>query len=311
VNLDGTRLPFELELSGAHRRPRHEILALAWIADQRSPATRRSYGGMIRRWFNWLAEHGLDDPLEARRWHVATYQRHLESLDRAPGTIAAYLTAISSFYGYCVEEADLLANPVAKVKRPRTSDRLSPGRAWLPRPQLNDILEGARQLGPTPHALLCVLGYNGLRIAEACSLNIEWLEHRGPYTEIEFTRKGGKRGRATFAVRTQFAVMEAIGDRTEGPIFVHSYGGRMNQKAAQRIIDKAVKNVRGEHGRITNHSLRHSWATIAAQAGVPLDQLRVDGGWSDLRTPGSYAHGSNNPAAAATHAVAALTEGAL
>jgi integrase/recombinase XerD len=309
VSLDPTLISAELvSISGADA-PQHELLAMAWIAGQRSPRTRYTYTGIARRWFEWLTANGVE-PLAIGRVHVELYQRRLEQLDRKPGTIALYLTTLSSFYAYCLDEGVIAKNPVDKVKRPTTGERLSTDRQWLTRPQMYDILEGAKELGHTEHALICVLGLNGLRIAEACSLNVEDLERRGDYTAVSFVRKGGRVGQAIFARRTEIAVLEACGDRREGPLFVHSYGGRMNQKAAQRIIDKAMGNVRGEHGRITPHSLRHSCFTLAAQAGVPLDQIRNDGGWTDLRTPGVYLHGRNNPAAASTHAVSALVAGA-
>jgi integrase/recombinase XerD len=309
TRLDPSLISAELVHIGGSSAPRHELLAMAWIAGQRSPRTRYSYTGIARRWFEWLAANGVD-PLDVARVHVELYQRRLEQLNRKPGTIALYLTALSSFYAYCVDEGVLTKNPVDRVKRPSTGERLSNDRQWLSRPQMYDLLEGAKALGPTEHALLCALGLNGLRIAEACSLNVEHLERRGDYTAVTFVRKGGKIGNAVFARRTEIAVLEAAGDRREGPLFLHGYGGRMNQKAAQRIIDKAMRNVRGEHGRITPHSLRHSCFTLAAQAGVPLDQIRNDGGWADLRTPGIYLHGRNNPAAHSTHAVSALVEGA-
>ena len=309
MNLDDTRLLGDLMPHGGQYRPRHELLALAWIAGQRSERTRYSYAGCIRRWFAWLESHDAD-PLVVERYHVELFVRGLEKLNRKPATIGIYLTVLSSYYQYCVEEAGLEKNPVDKIKRPTSRERISSDRKWLTRPQVFDLLEGARDLGPTQHGFLCVLALNGLRVAEACSLDVESMETFGDYMGVRFVRKGGQQGQAIFARRTEIAVEQAIDGRRSGPIFLHSYGGRMNQKAAQRIIDKAMLNVRGNKPRITPHSLRHSWATMAAQAGVPLDQLRHDGGWVDMRTPGVYMHGRHNPAAASTHAVSALVAGA-
>lgn len=269
MNVDDTRLLGELMLHGGQNRPRHELLALAWIAGQKSPSTRYSYAGNVRRWFAWLESHEVPDPLNVERFHVELFVRHLEQTGRKTATIAIYLTVLSSFYQYCVEEAGLPKNPVDKIKRPSTRERISNERKWLTRPQVFDLLEGARELGPTPHAFLCVLALNGLRVAEACSLDVSSMESFGDYMGVRFVRKGGAMGMAIFARRTEIAVEQAIDGRKSGAIFLHSYGGRMNQKAAQRIIDKAMGNVRGNKPRITPHSLRHSWATMAAQAGVP------------------------------------------
>lgn len=201
MNLNNNALLGQLAVHGGTDTPRHELLAMAWIAGQRSKATRRGYGGNIRRWFAWLESNGID-PLEVQRFHVELFQRSLEQNGRKPATIALYLTCISSFYAYCVDEDVLAKNPVDKVKRPSSSERISK-RNWLTRPQLHDLIEGAKMLGHTEHALICLLGLNGVRIAEACGLDVEDVQVFGDYKGVEFIRKGGRVGKAIFARRTE------------------------------------------------------------------------------------------------------------
>ena len=79
----------------------------------------------------------------------------------------------------------------------------------------------------------------------------------------------------------------------------------MDQRGAQRILDHAVANLRGRHPRVTPHVLRHSWTTLAIDAGVPHDQIQHDGGWSDARMVSYYTHGRDQALRATTHSVAA------
>ena len=127
---------------------------------------------------------------------------------------------------------------------------------------------------------------------------------------VRLRRKGGKDGIAWLSRPTERRVLRAIGERTSGPLLLNQAGNRMTRACAQRIIDQALKNVRGKHGRITPHTLRHSWVTAAFDAHVPIDQLQHDGGWADPRMPSYYAHGHSKPAKAATHAVSAFIYGA-
>ncbi len=45
---------------------------------------------------------------------------------------------------------------------------------------------------PRDHALICLLGLNGLRVSETCALHIEDLGHHKGQRTAYLTRKGGK-----------------------------------------------------------------------------------------------------------------------
>jgi integrase/recombinase XerD len=281
----------------------YETIAMAWLAGFSSPRTRESYELGIRQWFIWLSDIGID-PLQVVRAHVELWQRQLEAIPLADRTIALRLTTVTSFYAYCVEEDILTKNPTRGIHRPKIQRR-SPT-AWLTRPQLADLLEAGREVGPTAYALLMLLSLNGLRIAEACSLDVDALQWRGFYPVVSFTRKGGDVAEAALARPTEAAIVAAINERTTGPLFLTSYSTRMNQKAAQRLIDLCISSVRGQHGRITPHALRHSWCTVAMQSGCNPEQIRHDGGWSDGRMVSYYSHGFDDPARSTTHTVSGL-----
>lgn len=284
-----------------------DTLVAAWLAGYRSPQTRSAYAIALRLWRCWCQRHNVD-PLDAVRAHVELYQRDLEALGRKPRTIYARLTAMASFYDYLVVEEVLVRDPMRGVKRPRI-ERKSPT-AWLSRSQLADLVTAAPALGPSAHALIFVLTFNGLRIGEACSLDVDSLAWDGYSPIILFTRKGGKEGRAVLSRPTEDAVKRAIGERTTGPMLLNRYGNRMTQHNAQRILNRAMRHVRGSHGRITPHSLRHSWTTACVDAHVPVDQIQHDGGWSDPRLIPYYSHGHDRPDRAATHGITAYVMGA-
>lgn len=292
-----------LELAAQSEDPQHVTFAKAWIAGYRSPRTRDSYTIGIRMWFDWCAVN-RSDPLRVARAHVDLWLRQLEAAGKAARTINLRLTTLSSFYAYLIDQDVLAKSPTKGIKH-LPIDKRSPT-AYLKRPQLADFVLAARDLGPCPWALVCLLAFNGLRISEACGIDVRDRSARDFYVQIEVLRKGGERQRITLAPPTAAAVEEAIGGRTEGPLLLTTKGTRMNQRAAQRILDKCAPAVRGEHGRITPHALRHSWATVALQSGANPEQVRHDGGWADMTMVSYYSHGQDDPARSVTHAVAGV-----
>jgi site-specific recombinase XerD len=257
---------------------------------------------MIRSWLDWCAQFGVE-PLAARRAHVELWQRSLEQHGYAARTIALKLTAVASFFRYCQQEDLVTATAMACVRRPHV-ERRSP-RGALSRGQVHDLLAAAEHDGVHPYGLCCVLALNGLRIGEATGLNVDDLNYDGLYPVLAVTRKGGRAARAVLARPTEAAVAACIADRTSGPLFVNRAGRRVDQRAAQRIRDRASVGLHGRHVRVIPHVLRHSWTTLAIDAGVAHDQIQHDGGWADARMVSYYTHGRDRALRATTHSVAA------
>jgi site-specific recombinase XerD len=257
---------------------------------------------MIRSWLDWCATYGLE-PLSVGRAHIELWQRALEQHGYAVRTIALKLTAVASFYRYCEQEDLIARTPVTCVRRPRV-ERNSP-RGALTRGQVHALLAGAQRLGVHPYGLCCLLALNGLRIGEATGLDVEDLDYEGLFPVLRFTRKGGRLATAVLARPTEAAVSACIAGRRAGPLFLNRAAHRMDQRAAQRILDRAAQVIRGRHPRITPHLLRHTWTTLAVDAGVPQDQIQHDGGWADPRMVSYYTHGRDQALRAATHSVAA------
>lgn len=282
-----------------------ELAAASFIAGYSNAKTRSAYTMHLRDWFAFLqsGQHELD-PMRAMRVHVELWLRSLEARELKPRTIALKLTALRSFYRYCVDEEWIEASPADRVKGP-TIDRRSP-RGALTRTQLFDLVEGAAHIGPSAHALVMLLGFNGLRIGETCAANVTDLVYDGfsPVLLLP-NRKGGKEGAAALSRPVEAALGVVTEGRTTGPLLINQAGNRMTRSNAQCILDRAMRTVRGRHPRVTPHVLRHTWCTLAVDAGASLSRLQHDGGWSDTRMAEYYCHTRHDPLNSTTHLVAA------
>src|SRR6266702_5450764 len=75
------------------------------------------------------------------------------------------------------------------------------------------------------------------------------------------------------APRTARAIDLAIGDRTEGPVFLAADGRRLDRHGAGRIVRKTARRA-GIAKIVTPHTLRHAFIAAALDAGVPLRDVQ-------------------------------------
>src|SRR3954468_23407196 len=153
----------------------------------------------------------------------------------APASIARRLSCLSSFYGYAVEVDVLEDNPVANVKRPRVPNAsMSVG---LARDELETLLDAAQADGPRSEALITLLAYNGLRIDEALSRDVEHLGHR----VLRISRKGGRDALEPLSPPLARALERHLAGRTTGPLFLDDHGRRTYEAQAWRLVRRLAR----------------------------------------------------------------------
>jgi len=94
----------------------------------------------------------------------------------------------------------------------------------------------------------------------------------------------------------QPAIDLAIGEHTEGPVFLAADGRRLDRHGAGRIVRKTARRA-GIAKTVTPHTLRHAFITAAQGRGVPLRDVQEAASHADPRTTMRYQSG---PAAAWT-----------
>jgi integrase/recombinase XerD len=128
--------------------------------------------------------------------------------------------------------------------------------AALDRNELGALLVAAGLGPPVEHALISLLALNGLRVSEATGTDIEHLGLERGHRTLTITRKGGKVVTIPLAPRTARAIDLAIGERTDGPVFLTADGRRLDRHGAGRIVRKTARRA-GIAKAVTPHTLRH------------------------------------------------------
>jgi integrase len=170
------------------------------------------------------------------------------------------------------------------------------------------IVQGAAA-GPLEHALACLLGLLGLRVSEACGIDVEDIATERGRRIVTVLGKGAKLAVLPMPPRVARAVDLAAGDRLSGPVLLSRSGRRLDRHGATRIVRRLAKRA-GITKHISPHSLRHSFITAALDAGVPLRDVQVAARHADPRTTTRYDRGRQNLDRHAAYVVTALIAGA-
>lgn len=141
--------------------------------------------------------------------------------------------------------------------------------------------------------LMCILLDHGLRCGEVALLRVEHFDlARGTLTF--YRPKVDKEQTHTMSDDTKRSLRAYLdlGGPASG-LLLHTTrkgGFVVGQGMVERVITGRVAYLGRRAGIIglSAHDCRHTWATLAARAGTPLDRLMDAGGWSSMAMPLRY-----------------------
>ncbi len=285
-------------VAGLPAEVRAPVIAARSLA-QYAGHTRTAYRRDVTRNFSWLAGLGVE-PLAATRATLDVYARWLAETPRkatgrpaSPATVARTLACLSGFYAYAEAEAAVAGNPMTHVRRPTLGqDSQTLG---LDRSEARLLLAQAGKDNPRSAALVAVLLLGGLRVGEALASDVADLAVARGHRVLTVTRKGGARRQLVLAPAAAGALDRYLAGRTTGPLFVTATGRRWSVGEAFLTVRRLARGAGiAIAEKITPHSLRHTFVTLAREAGVPLEDVQDAVGHADPRTTRRYDRAPHN-----------------
>lgn len=313
------------EILASTTRTGHTVAGLvsAWLGSfADSSDTRAAYARDAQEYLSWCTRRGLD-PLTAGLPEVQMYATELAAAPNprtgrpyAASTRARKLAAVSSWYTFLVRAGAIDANPARDASRPRYDRQHSPTTSVSQR-QARDMLAASRDtahrsLGRDGGALAMVLLIDlGIRVSELCRADLDDLGQREGIRTLTVRMKGGKL--RTRPVPSQLGALldQYLANRPAADtpaLLVTRDGHRVNRHQIARL----VQQVAAEAGvpapkRITPHSMRHAFNTIARERGAALEDRRDALGHSSAAITQLYDHVALSITRDPAHLVAAAT----
>jgi integrase/recombinase XerD len=275
---------------------------LTFLAVERglSPATIRAYRADLADFSaSRGASAGWSSGPEQALHYLAARTRRGRRTDPglAPTSLRRRAAALKGFYRFAFGEGLLGVDVAAHLDLPRMP-RLLP--ETLTQPETERLLAAPPPDAFQDRALLELLYAAGLRISEALRLDLEDISLDGA-----FVRVIGKGDRERLVPVGEVA-LEAIrawldGPRATlvaahhvapvrgGPLFLGRRGRRLARQQAWAMVKRAAAAA-GLSGRVSPHTLRHSFATHLLEGGADLRIVQELLGHASISTTQLYTH---------------------
>lgn len=214
----------------------------------------------IREWFNYLLDKGT-----------------------TPRTVDNYRRYLSSFYNFCNVEGLIFHNPMKKiegikqpkqVKQPFSSEEIA---------TLRNNCETLRE-----KAIFELLLSSGVRVSELSNINRDDLDFNN--NSFYVIGKGNKERKCYFNDSSKIAIKNYLNQRTDtnAALFVSYH--QPYQRLGTSGIEYSLKQV-GKKAGVSNvhpHRFRRSFCCNLLSKDVPLEQIRILAGHTNLETTKLY-----------------------
>jgi site-specific recombinase XerD len=286
----------------------------AYLHDEdRSPNTVSSFIGDINLFSSWCAaEYKTPFTLENFNRHdLRAFQRHFKDNElMAPASWNCRISGLKVYSKWLQRVGLLTYDPTDVLKR---AEEQSHAPRWMTDPEyraftvalelyVNAKCKGVQQvrhdLRQRDYALIALMLYAGLRVAEVCSLNVGDIQlgERSGMVTVRLG-KGRKLRRVPLSKEARASLIPWMDLRRgdgQDPLFLSTEQTRITVRMVQRLVARIGRMARLDG--ISPHDLRHTCARRMAKAGARLEVIKdilghaslnttiiyVQAGWEDL-----------------------------
>ncbi|WP_344653889.1 site-specific tyrosine recombinase XerD [Cryptosporangium japonicum] len=261
-----------------------------------------SYRRDLTRYVGFLGARGVDGLAGVGERDVGEFLASLRAGDDehpplAASSAARAVVAVRGLHRFAVRDGRASSDPAREVRPPTPARRLPKA---LPLADIERLLDATGGGDDEPRAvrdraLLELLYGTGARISEAVGLDVDDVP-AGERDTVSLTGKGdrtrlvpvGSFARSAidaYLVRSRPAL--ATAGRGTPALFLNARGGRLSRQGAWGILNAAAERA-GLAGKVSPHTLRHSFATHLLDGGADVRVVQELLGHSSVATTQIY-----------------------
>ena len=239
-------------------------------AGQKAPEIEQLTLPLLREWLAWLHDQKL-----------------------TPVSIRRKIAALRGMYKFLLQENVIDKNVAARLRTPKTKQRLPEVMSEEKTNRLIDAVEtGEATEQPSRErdlAILELLYGCGVRVSELVGINLEDIDLRNGWLWVR--GKGNKERQVPVGERAIEAVRSYIDTRSaavsERALFINSRGARLGDRQVRRLVKMYALLATGD-STVHPHSFRHAYATHLLSDGADLRAIQELLGHARLSTTQKY-----------------------
>jgi integrase/recombinase XerC len=266
-----------------------------------SEHTRRAYAHDAAEFTEWCERGGCPNPSRLDPRVLRRYLAYLQTRGFARPSVARKTASVRAYLRYLRRHGVISRDVTAQLQTPKAARRLprmphaTETAALLDDAARSDTAENTpRQLRDL--VLLELLYGAGLRVSEACGLDVDDIDRRRQAVTV--LGKGAKVRRIPLGepaldaigtyVRHGRPALAALNEAGPGPaLLLNARGRRLSPRDARRVLARHPLS----DGRILHpHALRHAYATHLLEGGADLRTVQELLGHADVGTTQIYTH---------------------
>lgn len=277
-----------------------EYVAYLRVERGASARTVEAYERDLRDYREFLEARGITRADEVTRSTLRDFEESIIARGYAPASVKRRMSVVKGLHRYLAREGYAAGNPAGALSLPKVPERLPDVLSAVDVCRVIDACCDPSPAGLRDRALLEVLYGCGLRVSEACGLDVGDV-----YSDEGFLRVVGKGSKERVSPLSGCAAASLARYLAEGrpalsmkatspraadlpAVFLNARGGRITRQGVHRIVERAgaAVGVAGLHP----HTLRHSFATHMLEGGADLRVIQEILGHSDISTTQIYTH---------------------
>ncbi|MCG3126852.1 MAG: Tyrosine recombinase XerD [Phycisphaerae bacterium] len=249
----------------------------------------------------FLGGRGVAQPGGVSAVHVREYASALAMHHYRESTVARKVVAIRVYLRWLFETGRAEFDPTSAIELPKRWKNIPPTLGLDRTVELVTAPDPEHALALRDRAILELFYASGLRASELCGLDLADLHVRAGF--VRCLGKGRKErvvpvGRPACDALEAYLehLRPALVARGEGwkvrapqPLFVSRGGRRMERTALWRIVRREARRL-GLKGKVSPHTLRHSFATHLLEGGADLRTVQELLGHASISTTEIYTH---------------------
>ncbi len=253
-----------------------------------SPETLRAYKTDLEAFFEYF-----DGPAQkVEPIHIRGFVARALRANKKATTVARQLACLRSFFRFLYREGVVEKNPARLVPNPQKARSL-PG--FLSVDEVFDLVESPQGLGfrvARDRAALELLYGSGLRISELAGLKLEDLDLKEGVLRVR--GKGSKErlvpvGAKALEALKDYLVERALLRSSSPYLFLNHKGKKMTERGLREVVYREAQKA-GLAGKVSPHTLRHSFATHLLQSGADIRDIQELLGHSSISATQVYTH---------------------